>query len=332
MGGKTTLKMKSFLDEILTEFHRKEWLHTDPLGLVVEWATPEDQEVVAILSAVLAYGNVKQIRKSIQGVLNVIGRLDETPASIIRKLGNLTNDAPHSQSLVPERLEVGLKEYKHRFNRGVDVFLLLTLIGKSTREYGSVGAHFLSPHLGNASLPLERRWNLFIQEWKKGVKELPQDQRTFGYFLTAPEDGSSCKRWCMLLRWMIRKDQVDLGLWRKESGLLAQNSIEVRESELFMPLDTHTGRISQYLGITTKKSLNWRTTLEVTEFFRSVDPDDPVKYDFALSRLGILDLCQKRFKTEICGECKLLSVCHFAAGELKKEERKRRTRALPKKP
>ena len=85
-----------------------------------------------------------------------------------------------------------------------------------------------------------------------------------------------------------------------------------------MPLDTHTGRISQYIGLTKRKSLNWKAAVEITERLRDCDSEDPVRYDFALARLGILELCQRRFRVEICRDCDLLRVCRFAQKGLSK--------------
>jgi hypothetical protein len=121
----------------------------------------------------------------------------------------------------------------------------------------------------------------------------------------------------MLLRWMVRRDALDLGLWRTGSPLLAAHDgrgalAGLEPRQLVMPLDTHTGRISQYIGLTERKVLGWKAARESTDRLRECAPDDPVKYDFALARLGILDVCQLRFRVEICMGCDLLRVCRFA--------------------
>jgi uncharacterized protein (TIGR02757 family) len=101
---------------------------------------------------------------------------------------------------------------------------------------------------------------------------------------------------------MVRKDALDLGWWGKW----------FQPHELVMPLDTHTGRLVQYLGLTERKTLNWKVALEVTQGLKSLDPEDPVRFDFSLARLGILDRCEKRFRVDICTQCVLLPVCKFA--------------------
>ena len=113
---------------------------------------------------------------------------------------------------------------------------------------------------------------------------------------------------------MGRRDGLDLGLWTDGSPLEGTFPKDKRlhPRQLILPLDTHTGRISQYLGLTERKSLGWKAAVEITERLKRADPLDPVRYDFAISRLGILDLCQKKFRVEICGQCSLLTACRFA--------------------
>jgi uncharacterized protein (TIGR02757 family) len=118
----------------------------------------------------------------------------------------------------------------------------------------------------------------------------------------------------MFLRWMGRKDALDPGLWTRNGALAStfQLGRYLDSRQLVMPLDTHTGRISQYLGLTSRKSVNWLAALEVTEALRACDPLDPTRYDFSLARLGILDLCQRKYRKHICEQCQLLPACRFA--------------------
>jgi uncharacterized protein (TIGR02757 family) len=113
---------------------------------------------------------------------------------------------------------------------------------------------------------------------------------------------------------MGRSDRLDPGLWTESSPLRASfpPGRFLSSSQLILPLDTHTGRISQYLGLTQRKSVNWLAAVEATETLRKVDERDPTRFDFALSRLGILNLCKKTYRPEICEKCELLPVCKFA--------------------
>jgi len=289
--------VKVFLDRVYATYHRKEWLSSDPLEFVHRYADPLDQEVVGLLSALFAYGNVIQIRRTVETILERITSTGQSPSHLVR-LWNLKGG--HSQADL-------FKGIIHRFHTGRDIAGLLALIAESHKQYGSVAQHFAQ----YASEGMSSALSLFIRDWKAWIPKLGLSRRVgpqFTHLLSAPDDGSVCKRWCMFLRWMVREDELDPGTWKKLWG----SAPALTPDQLVLPLDTHTGRISQYLGLTSRKSLNWKAALEITEALKFCDPKDPVKYDFALARLGILDLCQKRFRVEICEKCELLPVCRFA--------------------
>lgn len=299
--------LASFLNSLQSEYHRKSFLYSDPLEFVHRYSNPFDQEAVALVSALLAYGNVKQIRASVTDALSRLEKLAPTPEQAIRPLGDARS---------VERAEAVFAGFVHRFNRGADLVLLLRLLARSWSRHGSLGAQFVR-HLEPSARDFSGALSALIAEWRQWADELGRPRSgAFDYLLTSPEDGSCCKRWCMFLRWMGRKDELDPGLW-SASGALASTFPPGRflsPSQLVIPLDTHTGRISQYLGLTSRKSLNWLAAEEVTAALRKRgDPLDPVRYDFALARLGILDRCQRRYRREICGKCQLLPACRFAA-------------------
>ncbi len=298
--------LRDVLEPLFVRYNRPEFLSSDPLEFPHRFSDPWDQEVVAIFSAVLAYGNVRQIRRSAEDLLRRIRELERTPAEMIRSLSTTAGRAAWSKAL---------EGFVHRFNVGDDFYALSLLIARSWRESGSVGAHLSGlmakqgPEKVDSFGPALSE--LFV-EWDRWRAEHGTVRPSFAYLLTPPALGSACKRWCMLLRWMVRKDALDLGLWRAGSPLLPTDSPGILPRQLVMPLDTHTGRISQYIGLTNRKSLGWKAASEITERLRECDPDDPVRYDFALARLGILDVCQRRFRVEICMGCDLVRVCRFA--------------------
>ena len=117
--------------------------------------------------------------------------------------------------------------------------------------------------------------------------------------LARPSRGSACKRLCMWLRWMVRPptEGVDLGLW------------QLPPSALVVPLDVHVSRIARLLGLTRRKTDGWRTALDITDSHRALDPEDPVRFDFALAHLGISGACLGRFSPDHCPRCTLRSVC-----------------------
>jgi uncharacterized protein (TIGR02757 family) len=295
--------LKKFLNRLQSDLHQTQFLSSDPLEFVHRYSDPWDQEVVAVLSSLLAYGNVKQIRKSVEEALKRIGKISKGPADLIRQL--------HQNPKLIKTASQVFEGYVHRFNVGSDLVILFQLISQSWKTHGSLGAHFLS-YLDPKSPNIEKALSLLIQDWRSQADSTASP--TFSYLLTSPADGSCCKRWCMLLRWMGRFDEVDPGLWTLESPLRKTfpKGRGLKSDQLVMPLDTHTGRISQYLGLTSRQTMNWKAALEVTESLKKVDPTDPIRYDFALARLGILDLCQRSYREEICKKCQLLPACQFA--------------------
>jgi uncharacterized protein (TIGR02757 family) len=299
-----------FLDRLVREYHQPKYLSSDPLEFVHRFQDPWDQEAVALVAALLAYGNVKQIRRSVSNLLGCLG--PGGPAAFVRGLGTAEGaKAGHA----------ALAGFVHRFNRGKDVALLLELLGRSWKEHGSLGAHFVS-YLEPDAADFSEALNQLLGDWLKWAGR--RARGSFLYFVTAPRDGSCCKRWCMFLRWMGRRDELDPGLWA-ERGALRRTLPEgrfLRPSQLVLPLDTHTGRISQYLALTDRKTLGWRAASEITARLRVYDSADPTRYDFALSRLGILDLCQRRYRAEICERCQLFTHCRFAREAVRRAARR----------
>lgn len=290
-------RLRPFLESVYTRFHSQELLSSDPLEFVHHYSDPWDQEVVALICALLAYGNVKQIRASIRSLLERMQTLSASPSEFVRGL---------SRPDFSRRAAVALRGWVHRFTRGEEMLRLLTRVGIAWKTHGSVGAEFLEgldPEAADVSDALDT----LVKRWQKDIGP--------SYLLTAPSDGSCCKRWNMLLRWMGRKDAVDPGLWQRGAPLVTRTGKGLRASQLLLPLDTHTGRISQYLGMTRRRTLQWKAVREVSEVLRRCDPTDPIKYDFALARLGILDLCQSTYQWQICKQCQLLPVCEFATQE-----------------
>jgi uncharacterized protein (TIGR02757 family) len=268
--------------------------------------------VVALVAAQLAYGNVRQIRASVARWLELMEANSKTPARFVR------------EGLSDPTVRQSVQGFVHRIHRGSDLLALLDLLSESWRHHGSLGAHFvslLSPEDTSFAPALDG----LLTEWKRWSEERTGQRipRSLAHFLAAPASGSCCKRWCMLLRWMGRKDDLDPGIWQPGSVLVASASEErgLRPRQLVIPLDTHVGQICQLLGLTTRKSLNWKAAVEITERLREFDPEDPVKHDFALARLGILDRCRKKWVPEICGQCELRPACRHATANSKKKGR-----------
>jgi uncharacterized protein (TIGR02757 family) len=267
------------------------YLESDPLLHVHKYADPRDQELVGFLAAVFAYGQVPQIN---QNLMRILGPFPGSVAEAIRR-GSVSGW---------KRMYQG---YAYRFQRRDDLIQLLWLLQRVLTEFGSIEASFLRfcrPARGNP-LPIRValvEWVRFLRETLRacpGWRETA-DHRGIHHLLPDPASGSPCKRWNLYLRWMVRgPDGLDLGIWR---------SIPPRH--LVLPLDTHTARICRYLRLTNRLSPSWAMAEEITAALSNLDPEDPIRYDFSIARLGILARCTKRKGQSLCLSCELRRICH----------------------
>jgi uncharacterized protein (TIGR02757 family) len=268
-------ELKPALDALLARQDVAARRASDPVGFVHRYADPADREVVGLLASTLAFGQVATVRASIEKVLGALG---DEPARAI-------------EALDEDALALRLEGFRHRVYRGDHLARMLSRAGAMRAREGSLGAAFaerLSRH-GELRLALAD----FAAELRG--EDAP---RGLGHLLASPEKGSACKRLLLYLRWMARPaDGVDLGLW------------PVSPAALVVPLDTHVHRIARNLGLTSRNDASWRTAEEVTAALRRLDPDDPVKYDFALCHHGVSRDCPSRRVPAKCDACVLRGVC-----------------------
>ncbi len=237
----------------------------DPLEFVRRQTTDADREVVGLVASALAYGNVKQIKRSIAAVLDVLG---PQPAAAVRTLD------PHATA---RRLE----RFRHRFNDGRDVACLLFFLRQMLEAEGSVDAFFAAGHdasvsdVGPSLTAFSARALALDHGGLYRGRTLPANAGV-RFFFPSPADGSACKRLNLYLRWMVRRAGVDLGVWRS-----------VAPRALVIPLDAHIYTIARRARLTTYKSPGWPMALDITRRLRRYDPEDPVKYDFAFHRMGL---------------------------------------------
>ena len=297
--------LKLHLDQLFDRYHQVSFLDSDPLYWAHQYESEPDQEIVACLAALLAYGRVEQVHVSVEFALQVITELADSPATFITSL---------HQKRALRSAERAFADFVHRFNRGADLVGLFSLMARSIGTYGSIGGHFLH-YLKAEHTDIEIALTQFVEDWHQWAG--PVITPGLRYFLSSPAKRSCCKRWCMFLRWMGRVESVtpglDLGLWARSNALTQDvpSARWLRADQLVMPLDTHTGRISRYLGLCSRRTCDWRSALEVTARLKLLDPLDPTRYDFAIARLGILDQCQKRYRAPICTRCLLEPICQY---------------------
>lgn len=267
-------KVKTVLDSLYTMYGGS-YLDTDPVKFPHRFSNPGDIEIVALLSALLAFGNVKQIDRSIE---NLLSRMGPRPKNFVRSKEGVRG--------------IRLNGFKHRFVDGTQISVLISALGRIIEEEGSLEHAFVKCYTpGDMSKSL----SLFVRRIKGCAgRKTP----LLKFVLPDPEGGSACKRLFLYLRWMVRReDGVDFGLFGR-----------VHPGDLVIPLDTHVARVSRLLGLTGKRAMTLNAAREITEKLKEFDPNDPVKYDFSLTRIGIVHGCRGVY-SERCRGCHLGEVC-----------------------
>lgn len=260
------LALKTALDALYEDFNCVDSA-ADPVHIVRRYLDPADLEVVGLCAAALAFGRVASVLNSIECLLAVMG---PRPALFARQFD-------------PDRDGLALKPLVHRWTRGVDLVALLWIVRAMLEHSGSIEGFFMdgfeerAPDVGSAiesfsarALAIDLRPAYGRVPRKPGVR----------YFFPRPSCGSACKRLNLFLRWMVRRDAIDPGVWSR-----------VPASKLIVPLDTHVIRVGQCLRLTRYRSPGWRMAGDITASLRTLDPADPVKYDFSLCHLGMMDAC-----------------------------------------
>jgi len=242
--------LKPALDALYETWSRSEFISPDPLQTVRHYTSPDDREVAGLVASSLAFGNVKQILASIAVVLDVTPR----PAKWL-------------DEATPRRIESTFQSFRHRYSTGAELATMLIgakHIRERHRNLGNAFAHCIENTDEDIVPGLQRFVGLLNANGKPN------------YLLPDPQRGSACKRLHLYLRWMVRCDAVDPGGWS-----------QVSPAKLLVPVDTHMHRIAKGLGLTQRNAADLRTAREITAAFRIIAPEDPVRYDFALTRLGI---------------------------------------------
>src|SRR5262252_119587 len=235
----------------------------DPIQIVRRHTRDDDREVVGFVAASLAFGRVMSVLQSIERVLAVMG---PQPAAFVRAFD-------------PRRAGPAFGGIVHRWTREADIVALLWLMRQMIDRAGSIEGFFLE-HYDPRADDVEGALDRFSTratglDLKAAYGRVPK-RPGVGYFFPRPSAGSGCKRLNLFLRWMVRRDALDLGVWRR-----------VSPAKLIVPLDTHVIRVGRCLRLPEYTSPGWRMARDITAALRRLDPDDPVKYDYALCHLGM---------------------------------------------
>jgi uncharacterized protein (TIGR02757 family) len=273
-------RLKARLDELHDRYVGQASLALDPLCLPRAYADARDQELAAFVAAHLAYGRVAPMLKAIEGILAPLG---PRPALWL---------AQRSPAQVRGALSPALASWRWRFHTGDDLIHWVLAWTRLNQESGGRG---LEPHLlPGPGVSADERLSALVQRLRL---ELPKSPG-LRFNLPDPLQGAACKRWRMFLRWMVRTEWPDLGLWRSYPA-----------ADLIMPLDTHVARISRFIGLGRRQTPDGKLAREITVALQRLCPEDPLRYDFPMAHLGILGDCPGIRHLPECAGCPLVALC-----------------------
>jgi uncharacterized protein (TIGR02757 family) len=258
--------LKTALDRLYADFNYADSA-ADPIQIVRRFAAPDDREIVGFCAAALAFGRVASVLQSIERLLAVMG---PAPAAYVRRFD-------------PRRDGAALGPIVHRWTRGTDLSALLWVLRQMLDRSGSIEGFFAEGHdagSDDVEPALDRFADRALALDLKTAYGIVPARAGVGYFFPCPRRGSGCKRLNLFLRWMVRRDALDLGVWTR-----------VSTRQLVVPLDTHVIRVGGCLRLTRYTSPGWAMAREITAALRMLDPDDPVKYDYAMCHLGMMNAC-----------------------------------------
>ena len=279
-----------------------ETIATDPILFVGRYADDEDREVAGWIASAFAYGQVPVIQANVGRLLGVLGPRPARFLDGVRDFRALARGP--------------LRTFRHRFHGGADAAALLYAISRA-REAG-VGTlrGFFESGRSEADRDvggLLTRAVAFLTRLDYrpalGVRLLPE-RSPVRFFFPDPASGSACKRWNLYLRWMVRHDALDFGIWRG-----------VPTEHLVVPTDTHVHRIARRLGLTRRRTADWKTAREITDGLARFDAKDPVRFDYALCRIGILDICAPEPRRCRCEACPVQAACGLGRRRLRRRGR-----------
>lgn len=238
------------LDTLLTELQPamiQQAKDNDPIGTLYGYADAQDLEIAGIIASSLAYGQRKVF------------------LPIINRLFNQMGHSPYD-FVMSEGFKHRFQWLRYRFNTGSDIEMLCSGLRSMLRREDSLEAFFTTKGSAHDAL------TSFSSALRASVTEVTPG---LSYLVPDPTKGGACKRLNMFLRWMCRKDSIDLGVWSV-----------LPTSSLVIPLDVHVHKVSRTLGLTHRSAADWRTAFEITDNLKCLDAQDPLKYDFLLFSLG----------------------------------------------
>ncbi|MFP4605474.1 MAG: TIGR02757 family protein [Bacteroidales bacterium] len=252
----TYSELADFLDEKVDLYNCEAFIESDPIQIPKQFDDPRDIEIAGFMAATIAWGQRRTIIANMNKLLEWMGN---TPYDFLL---NADDDDLYVFS-----------NFKHRTFNGEDCIYFLKSLQNLYRNYGGLGRVFQDAYMKHGAVPES------LKEFRKLFFKLPHSRRTQKHVADISK-GSAAKRLNMFLRWMVRNDKrgIDFGLWN-----------QINSKDLYIPLDIHSGTVARKLGLLKRKQNDWHAVEELTTALRKFDPDDPVKYDFALFGLGVFE-------------------------------------------
>lgn len=290
--------MREPLEQLYRDFDYAARVERDAIRFPLRYPDPRDREIVALLTACLAYGRVDLFSRELERVLHEMG---PSPAEFVARFD-------------PARDGEAFARFRYRFNRPRDIVAFCVAARGALARHGTLEKCFLagdSDAAGPIGPVLERFVRVFLEAELGHVFPRGRLSRGYRHLFPLPSAGGPCKRLHLFLRWMVRREPPDFGLWTS-----------VSPARLLMPVDTHVENMSRAIGLTRRRSRNWRMAEEITGRLAVLDPADPVKYDFALCHTRMAGDCLDRRDAVVCPPCGLRGVCrHWKRGEARRRRR-----------
>jgi uncharacterized protein (TIGR02757 family) len=282
--------LRDSLDRLYRDFDYASRLQRDAIQFPLRYEDPRDRELAALLTACLAYGRVDLFSRELNRILAAMG---PSPSAFVRGF-----DA--------DRDAGAFRDFVYRFNRPGDLVAFCAAARDLLKKHGTLEQCFLagddaaSPHVGPA---LERFSRAFLDADVRRFFPRGRLSRGYKHLFPLPSVGGPCKRLHLFLRWMVRRETPDFGLWTR-----------VSPGRLLVPVDTHIENMGRAIGLTQRKSRNWKMAEDITATLATLDPRDPVKYDFALCHKRMSGDCLDRRDAAVCTPCGLRAVCRHWKG------------------
>lgn len=253
-----TSQLKDFLDNKVEQYNTPAFIKDDPICIPHLFSKQQDIEIAALFAAVFAWGNRTIIIKKLKELLQ---RLDNAPYDFVQN--HTDNDLK------------GLLGFKHRTFNDTDLLYFIHFLQHHYLQHNSLETAFTNG-MGAQDKTTEHALNHFFRYFFS-LEDAPARTRKH---IATPAKNSTCKRLNMFFRWMVRSDSkgVDFGIWK-----------DISPAQLVCPIDVHVARVAYRFNLLQRKQIDWQAAIELTNYLRTSDPADPVKYDFALFGLGVVE-------------------------------------------